>query len=69
MKIKKYWKITYKLSSGYDTKYFAVIKAKTPDKAVQRFYKEYRLRWYERTSNYIVVKVEKLEVNVDENNK
>ena len=69
MKIKKYWRITYKLSSGHDTQYFAVIKAKTPDKAVQRFYKEYRLRWYERTSNYIVVKVEKLEVNVDENNK
>lgn len=68
MKIKKYWKITYKLSSG-STQYFSVIKAKTPDKAVERFYKEYRLRWLENTSNYIVVKIEKLEVNVDENNK
>ena len=43
MKVKKYWKITYKLSSEYDTQYFAVIKAKTPEKAVEKFYKEYRL--------------------------
>ena len=64
MKTKKYWKITYKLSR-YDTQYFAVIKAKTPEKAVGRFYKAYCLRWFEKTSNYIVVKVEKLEVNYE----
>ena len=64
MKIKKYWRITYKLSR-YDTQYFAVIKAKTPEKAVGRFYKEYRLKWFENASNYIVVKVEKLEVNYE----
>ena len=64
VKIKKYWRITYKLSSEYDTQYFAVIKAKTLEKAVERFYKEYRLRWYESASKYIVVKVENLEVNV-----
>ena len=66
MKIKGFWRITYKLSSEYDTQYFAVIKAKTPEKAVQKFYKEYRLRWYESASKYIIVKVEKLEVNVNE---
>ena len=66
LKIKKYWKITYKLSSEYDIQYFAVIKAKTPEKAVKKFYKEYRLRWFESVSEYIVVKVEKLEVNVNE---
>lgn len=66
MRIKKYWKITYKLSSESDILYFAVIKAKTPEKAVEKFYKEYRLRWFESASKYIVVKVEKLEVNVDE---
>lgn len=67
MKVKKYWKITYKLSSEYDTQYFAVIKAKTPEKAVEKFYKEYRLKWYESASKYIVVSVEILKVNVNEN--
>ena len=66
MKVKKYWKITFK-KQGYDTNYFVVVRAKTPEKAVQRFYKEYRLRWFESVSEYIIVSVEILKVHVNEN--
>ena len=65
MKIKNYWRISYKRNE-YDTIYYAVVKAKKPVKAIQRFYKEYRLRWFENASNYIVVKIKQLEVGLNE---
>ena len=67
LKIKKYWRITFKRDKNYDTEYFAIVKAKSIEKAVERFYKKYRFNWYEYVSENIIVKIEALEVNVDEN--
>lgn len=66
IKVKKFWEITYCHFKYNEDKFKMIAKAKNVGKAVECFYNELHSNWWKKASDYIIVEVKQLEVNVNE---